>query len=48
MDDRLRLGEFDSLSDSRMMHQLRLVLLDIAAPGLLVDAILHGPICPST
>lgn len=38
----LRLGELDSLSDSEMMRQLRLALLDPAAPTPSVEAILHA------
>ena len=42
MDYLLRLGELDSLSDSEMMRQLRLALLDPAAPTPSVEAILHA------
>lgn len=38
----LRLGELDSLSDSDMMRQLRLGLLDPSAPTPSVEAILHA------
>ncbi|PCI80963.1 MAG: bifunctional aldolase/short-chain dehydrogenase [SAR86 cluster bacterium] len=38
----LRLGELDSLSDSEMMRQLRLALLDPTAPTPSVEAILHA------
>lgn len=42
MDHLLRLGELDSLSDSEMMRQLRLALLDPTAPTPSVEAILHA------
>jgi len=38
----LRLSELDSLSDSEMMRQLRLALLDPKAPTPSVEAILHA------
>lgn len=38
----LRLGGLDSLSDSEMMRQLRLALLDPTAPTPSVEAILHA------
>lgn len=38
----LRLGELESLSDSDMMRQLRLGLLDPSAPTPSVEAILHA------
>ncbi len=37
-----RLGELDSLSDSEMMRQLRLALLDPTGPTPSVEAILHA------
>ncbi len=37
-----RLGELESLSDSEMMRQLRLALLDPTAPTPSVEAILHA------
>lgn len=37
-----RLGDLDTLSDSEMMRQLRLALLDPAAPTPSVEAILHA------
>ncbi len=42
MDHLLRLGGLDSLSDSEMMRQLRLGLLDPTAPTPSVEAILHA------
>lgn len=42
MDHLLRLGALDSLSDSEMMRQLRLALLDPTAPTPSVEAILHA------
>ena len=42
MDYLLRLGDLDTLSDSEMMRQLRLALLDPAAPTPSVEAILHA------
>ncbi len=42
MDYLLRLGELDRLSDSEMMRQLRLALLDPTAPTPSVEAILHA------
>lgn len=42
MDHLLRLGTLDSLSDSEMMRQLRLALLDPTAPTPSVEAILHA------
>jgi rhamnose utilization protein RhaD (predicted bifunctional aldolase and dehydrogenase)/NAD(P)-dependent dehydrogenase (short-subunit alcohol dehydrogenase family) len=42
MDHLLRLGSLDSLSDSEMMRQLRLALLDPTAPTPSVEAILHA------
>ncbi len=38
----LRLGELEALSDSEMMRQLRLALLDPTAPTPSVEAILHA------
>lgn len=38
----LRLGELEKLSDSEMMRQLRLALLDPTAPTPSVEAILHA------
>jgi rhamnose utilization protein RhaD (predicted bifunctional aldolase and dehydrogenase)/NAD(P)-dependent dehydrogenase (short-subunit alcohol dehydrogenase family) len=38
----LRLGELEALSDSEMMRQLRLALLDPSAPTPSVEAILHA------
>ncbi len=38
----LRLGQLDHLSDSEMMRQLRLALLDPSAPTPSVEAILHA------
>lgn len=42
LDHLLRLAELDSLSDSDMMRQLRLGLLDPGAPTPSVEAILHA------
>ncbi len=42
MDHLLRLGELDELSDTQMMCELRLALLDPAAPTPSVEAILHA------
>lgn len=42
MEHLLRLGELDSLSDTQMMRELRLALLDPTAPTPSVEAILHG------
>jgi len=42
MDHLLRLGGLESLSDSEMMRQLRLALLDPTAPTPSVEAILHA------
>ena len=42
MDYLLRLGQLDTLSDSEMMRQLRLALLDPTAPTPSVEAILHA------
>lgn len=42
LDYLLRLGELDSLSDSEMMRQLRLALLDPQGPTPSVEAILHA------
>ena len=42
MDYLLQLGELDQLSDSEMMRQLRLALLDPTAPTPSVEAILHA------
>ncbi len=42
LDYLLRLGELESLSDSEMMRQLRLALLDPQGPTPSVEAILHA------
>lgn len=42
MDYLLRLGDLEQLSDSEMMRQLRLALLDPTAPTPSVEAILHA------
>lgn len=42
MEHLLQLGQLDSLSDSEMMRQLRLALLDPGAPTPSVEAILHA------
>ncbi|GJM13859.1 MAG: short-chain dehydrogenase [Pseudohongiella sp.] len=42
MEQLLKLGGLDSLSDSEMMRQLRLALLDPTAPTPSVEAILHA------
>lgn len=42
MEHLLRLGELETLSDSEMMRQLRLALLDPTAPTPSVEAILHA------
>ncbi len=42
LDYLLRLGELESLSDSEMMRQLRLALLDPTGPTPSVEAILHA------
>ena len=42
LDHLLRLGELEALSDSEMMRQLRLGLLDPKAPTPSVEAILHA------
>lgn len=42
LDYLIRLGELETLSDSEMMRQLRLALLDPTAPTPSVEAILHA------
>jgi len=42
LDYLLKLGQLETLSDSEMMRQLRLALLDPAAPTPSVEAILHA------